>query len=105
MECFQGVNFRRTYIMVVLNILHQFVGIELVSNGAYFLLMAGMSTKYSLMVNLIGVASNIVVNMASWYTVPRFGRRTMILFSIVLDFCAWLGMGVAGCFTTSVANW
>ncbi|KAF7553423.1 hypothetical protein G7Z17_g3666 [Cylindrodendrum hubeiense] len=104
-ECFQGVNFRRTYIIVILNILQQFVGIALVSNGAYFLLMAGMSAKYSLMVNLVGIASNMVVNMASWYTIPRFGRRTMILFSIALDCCAWVGMGVAGCFKTSAANW
>ncbi|KAJ0272770.1 hypothetical protein COL940_010275, partial [Colletotrichum noveboracense] len=91
-ECFQGVNLRRTRIVIFLNILQQFVGMALLQNGAYFLTMAGMSAKYSLMVNLIGVASNMVANMISWYTVPRFGRRTMILISIVLDIFSWAAM-------------
>ncbi|TDZ19341.1 MFS transporter fmqE [Colletotrichum orbiculare MAFF 240422] len=104
-ECFQGVNLRRTRIIVFLNLLQQFVGMALLTNGAYFLIMAGMSARYSLMVNLIGVVSNMVANAISWYTVPRFGRRRMILISIVLDFGAWAGMGVAGCFSTPGANW
>ncbi|KAF4976648.1 hypothetical protein FZEAL_6710 [Fusarium zealandicum] len=104
-ECFKGTNLRRTLVIIWLNILQQFVGISLVSNGAYFLIMAGMSAQYSLMVNLIGIASNMVANMISWYTVPRFGRRTMILFSIILDIGAWLAMGVAGCFSTTAAQW
>ncbi|KAF4873913.1 MFS transporter fmqE [Colletotrichum siamense] len=104
-ECFQGVNLRRTRIIIFLNILQQFVGMALLQNGAYFLTMAGMSAKYSLMVNLIGVASNMVANMISWYTVPRFGRRTMILISIVLDIFSWAAMGIAACFNTSAAGW
>ncbi|KAL3304749.1 maltose permease [Colletotrichum asianum] len=87
-ECFQG-----------------FVGMALLQNGAYFLTMAGMSAKYSLMVNLIGVASNMIANMISWYTVPRFGRRTMILISIVLDIFSCAAMGIAACFNTSAAGW
>ncbi|KAF9877076.1 hypothetical protein CkaCkLH20_05342 [Colletotrichum karsti] len=104
-ECFQGTNLRRTRIIIFLNILQQFVGMALLQNGAYFLTMAGMPAKYSLMVNLIGVASNMVANMISWYTVPRFGRRTMILFSIVLDILSWAAMGIAACFSTSAAQW
>lgn len=104
-ECFQGVNLRRTRIIIFLNILQQFVGMALLQNGAYFLTMAGMSAKYSLMVNLIGVASNMVANMISWYTVPRFGRRTMILISIVLDIFSWAALGIAACFSTSAAGW
>lgn len=104
-ECFKGVNLRRTVIILWLNILQQFVGIALISNGAYFLIMAGMSAEYSLMVNLIGIASNMVANIVSFYTIPRFGRRTMILFSIALDFLAWLSMGVAGCFSNDAAQW
>ncbi|GKT84481.1 LOW QUALITY PROTEIN: maltose permease [Colletotrichum tofieldiae] len=104
-ECFQGVNFRRTRIIVWLNVLQQFVGMALLTNGAYFLIMAGMSARYSLMVNLIGVASNMVANAISWHTVPRFGRRTMILISIVLDCVAWLSMGIAACFGSAAAQW
>ncbi|KAL3443942.1 general substrate transporter [Aspergillus insuetus] len=105
-ECFQGrTDLRRTLVIVWLNILQQFVGMSLLTNAAYFLLMAGMSPKHALMVKLIGVASNMIANMATWYTAPRFGRRTIILFSIALDFFAWLAMGIAGCFDTAAANW
>ncbi|KAI8241679.1 MFS transporter fmqE [Colletotrichum sp. SAR 10_98] len=89
-ECFQGVNLRRTRIIIFLNILQQFVGMALLQNGAYFLTMAGMSAKYSLMVNLIGVASNMVANMIS---------------CIVLDIFSWAAMGIAACFNTSAAGW
>ncbi|TVY64429.1 MFS transporter fmqE [Fusarium oxysporum f. sp. cubense] len=104
-DCFKGTNLRRTAIIIWLNLIQQFVGMALLTNGAYFLIMAGMSPQYSLMVNLIGVASNMVANAISWYTVPRFGRRTMILFSISLDILAWASMGIAACFSTQTAQW
>lgn len=104
-ECFQGVNLRRTRIIILLNILQQFVGMALLVNGAYFLIMAGMSARYSLMVTLIGVASNMVAGAVSWYTIPKYGRRTMILISIVLDGVTWLSMGIAACFKSSAAQW
>lgn len=105
MECFKGTNLRRTLIIIWLNLIQSIVGMALMANGAYFLIMAGMSPTHSLMVNLIGVASNMVVNMLSWYTVPRFGRRTMILLSIILDVTAWASMGIAACFPSKAAEW
>ncbi|ETS74962.1 hypothetical protein PFICI_13446 [Pestalotiopsis fici W106-1] len=104
-ECFQGTNLRRTRIIIILNLIQQFVGIAIVTNGAYFLTVAGMSSTNALMVNLIGIASSIVANMASWWTVSKFGRRTMTLISIGLDFLAWVSMGIAGCFSSSAAKW
>lgn len=105
-EAFRGrVNARRSGIIILLNVLQNLVGMAILSNGAYFLLMAGMSAKYSLMVNLIGVVSNMVANAISWYTVSRYGRRTMILISIALDVTVWFSMGIAGCFSSSAASW
>ncbi|KAH7008966.1 general substrate transporter [Ilyonectria destructans] len=104
-ECFQKTDLRRTLIIIWLNMIQSFVGMAIMANSAYFLIMAGMSAKYSLMVNAIGIASNMVGNMTSWYTIPRFGRRTLIMISMGLDIMAWLSMGVAGCFSTSAARW
>ncbi|KAF7537286.1 hypothetical protein G7054_g3833 [Neopestalotiopsis clavispora] len=104
-ENLQGTNLRRTRNIITLNLIEQFVGIAIVSNGVYFLTMAGMNSHDSLMVNLIGIASNVVANMASWYTVSRFGRLAMTLISIGLDFVAWVSMGIAGYSSTPAAKW
>ena len=104
-ECFQGINRRRTLLVMFLTSIQQCIGMSLIANAAYFLTMAGMSSRYSLMVNLIGISSTMVANMISWYTIPRYGRRRMILISNVADNGAWLAMGIAGCFTTDAAKW
>ncbi|CAG7555117.1 unnamed protein product [Fusarium equiseti] len=104
-ECFQGINRRRTLLVMFLTSIQQCVGMSLIANAAYFLTMAGMSSRYSLMVNLIGISSTMVANMVSWYTIPRYGRRRMILISNCADNAAWLAMGIAGCFTTDAAKW
>ncbi|KAH6669194.1 general substrate transporter [Plectosphaerella plurivora] len=104
-ECFQNTDLRRTLIIVWLNMIQSFVGMSILANSAYFLIMAGMSPRYSLMVNSIGIAAAMVGNMTSWYTVPRFGRRSLILISLGLDNLAWLSMGIAACFTSAAAQW
>jgi MFS family permease len=104
-ECFQGPDCRRTLIIIWLNMIQSFVGMSILANSAYFLIMAGMSPKYSLMVNSIGIAAAMVGNISSWYTVPRFGRRTLILISLGLDNLSWISMGIAGCFTSAAAQW
>ncbi|KAM0332300.1 hypothetical protein ACHAQA_002576 [Verticillium albo-atrum] len=104
-ECFQGTDLRRTLVIVWLNMIQSFVGMAILANSAYFLIMAGMSPKYSLMVNAIGISAGMVGNMTSWYTVPRFGRRLLILISLGLDNLAWLSMGIAACFATPAAQW
>jgi SP family general alpha glucoside:H+ symporter-like MFS transporter len=104
-DCFKGVNFRRTKIIVILNVLQQFVGITLLANASYFLQMAGLSSKYSLMINQIGIGVNMLANVVSWFTVPTIGRRRLILISVVLDFFSWTALGIAGCFDNSTALW
>ncbi|KAM0238450.1 hypothetical protein ACHAPO_003415 [Fusarium lateritium] len=76
---------------------------SLIANAGYFLTLAGMSSRYSLMV--IGISLTMVASVISWYTIPRYGRRRMILISHFLDNAAWLAMGIAGCFSTEAAKW
>ncbi|XEU96167.1 hypothetical protein FSHL1_001452 [Fusarium sambucinum] len=83
--------------------IQQCIGMSLIANAAYFLTMAGMSSRYSLMV--IGISLTMVASVISWYTIPRYGRRRMILISHFLDNAAWLAMGIAGCFSTEAAKW
>ncbi|CAG1964931.1 unnamed protein product [Fusarium graminearum] len=104
-ECFRDTNRRRTFLAMFLTSIQQAIGMSLIANAAYFLTMAGMSSRYSLMVNLIGISSTMIAGMISWYTIPRYGRRRMILISHFADNAAWLAMGIAGCFSTEAAKW
>lgn len=104
-ECFRDTNRRRTFLAMFLTSIQQAIGMSLIANAAYFLTMAGMSSRYSLMVNLIGISSTMIAGMISWYTIPRYGRRRMILVSHFADNAAWLAMGIAGCFSTEAAKW
>ncbi|KAM0504735.1 hypothetical protein ACHAP8_002121 [Fusarium lateritium] len=101
-ECFRNTDRRRTFLAMLSTSIQQCIGMSLIANAAYFLTMAGMSSRYSLMV--IGISLTMVASVISWYTIPRYGRRRMILISHFLDNAAWLAMGIAGCFSTEAAK-
>lgn len=95
-ELFQGVNLRRTRIVWILNILQQFTGISLLSNATYFLIQAGMDPAQSLEINQIGISLGLPCILISYYTMQKFGRRAIILVSMIAITVLFVGMGVAG---------
>ncbi|KXJ86377.1 general substrate transporter [Microdochium bolleyi] len=98
MELFQGTNFRRTRIVWLLNITQQFTGISLLANATYFLIQAGMNPAQSLEINQIGISLSIPCILLSYYTMQKFGRRFIILASMITITVLFIGMGVAGLF-------
>lgn len=100
-ECFKGTNWRRTRIVALLNTLQQFIGVSLVSNSTYFFIMAGMSPNMSLTINQIGVGLSMACTLISWVVIAHVGRRTAILTSFVAAGVIFLGMGIAGFWTTN----
>ncbi|KAG7287482.1 hypothetical protein NEMBOFW57_006994 [Staphylotrichum longicolle] len=100
-ECFKGTNWRRTRIVALLNTLQQFIGVSLVSNSTYFFIMAGMSPNMSLTINQIGVGLSMACTLVSWVVIAHIGRRTAILTSFVAAGVIFLGMGIAGFWTTN----
>lgn len=100
-ECFKGTNRRRTLIIILVNILQQLVGVSLIANATYFLIMAGMSSERSLQISQIGIGFSMLTTFISWFAMSILGRRFIILASCACIAVMYLGMGIAGLFPTN----
>ncbi|KAM5343609.1 hypothetical protein ACJ41O_012146 [Fusarium nematophilum] len=82
-ECFQGVNRRRTIIVAMVYLSQQFIGVGFVAGYLpYFFTVAGVK-------NAVGVAQGayaiqLVGNIMSWFFVERLGRRPMIAYGNIV---------------------
>lgn len=76
-------------------------GATFLSNGPYFLIMAGMSSSNVGMMVEIGLAFAIVSSILTWFFLGKAGRRTIILFGIALSALFFLLMGISSCFPSS----
>ncbi|KAH7319367.1 hypothetical protein BKA65DRAFT_529417 [Rhexocercosporidium sp. MPI-PUGE-AT-0058] len=74
-DCFKGPNARRTWIITLITTMQHFLGVSLLSNANYFLIMAGMSPTKSLQVSQIGMGLQIAYTYISWFTMSWLGRR------------------------------
>jgi len=106
LECFRGVNWRRTRIILYCNGLNNMIGIPIVSNGPYFMVKAGLSpTKVSMMIE-IGIAFGMISSIYTFFLMTRFGRRKIIFTSVGVAAVFLLMMGIAGCFPSNTsAQW
>ncbi|KAF6834720.1 maltose permease, partial [Colletotrichum plurivorum] len=102
LQCFRGTDARRTRIIIWSNLLQQLVGIALIANAT----LTGMTAQLSLLITQIGISCSIVAYAISWYTMTKFGRRSIMLWSAGVVSVLWLSIGVAGCFQShSTALW
>lgn len=106
LECFQGTNWRRTRIILYCNGLNNCVGIPIVSNGPYFMVLAGLSaSKVSMMIE-IGIAFGMISSIYTFFFMTRVGRRKIVFTSVGVAAIFLLMMGIAGCFPRSTsAQW
>jgi SP family general alpha glucoside:H+ symporter-like MFS transporter len=94
-DCFRGTDLRRTRIIILLNTLQQLLGVSLLSNAAYFLIMAGMSPTQSLTISQVGVGLGMATTFITWFTMTVLGRRFLILASTAIVGVLFLTMGIA----------
>ncbi|PWY68025.1 MFS general substrate transporter [Aspergillus sclerotioniger CBS 115572] len=100
-ECFRGVNWRRTRIILYCNALSQVIGSSFMTNGPYFLVQAGMSSSKTGMMTEIGIAFGIASSLITGYIMTVCGRRRLVMFGIGLSTFLFTVMGIAGCFPHS----
>jgi hypothetical protein len=100
-ECFANTNRRRTFIIIFINLLRQLIGISLIANATYFLIMAGMSSDQSLRISQIGIYLSMMMTCVSWFTMATLGRRFIILASCGGIAIMFLAMGIARLFPTN----
>jgi Na+/melibiose symporter-like transporter len=106
LECFRGVNWRRTRIILICNGLSQIIGASFMSNGPYFLVSAGMSAAKIGMMTEIGIGFGLASSILTAYLMAKCGRRRLIMFGLSLSTVFYTVMGIAGCFpSSSTALW
>lgn len=104
-ECFRGINRRRTMIVLFANLVPQLFGLTLLSKASYFLQTVGMGATNSLLFLQVGIALGLVGNIISMWTLTRFGRVPLLLFGLSISTVLWTSMGILGCFEGIVTVW
>lgn len=106
LECFRGVNWRRTRILLTCNALSQVIGSSFVSNGPYFLVQTGMSSAKVGMMTEIGIAFGLASSILTAYLMAKCGRQRIIIFGLALSTVFYIAMGIAVYFPSpSTALW
>lgn len=81
LDCFKGVNLRRTEIVCLVFVAQNTTGVAIGGTPTYFFVQAGIdpSESFKFATGALGMASAGVI--VSWYLISRFGRRTMYVWS------------------------
>lgn len=79
LDCFRGVDLRRTEIAAMAWTSHQISGFNFAGNFVYFLQPAGISESDSFSFNLGGTAMAFTGTIIAWFIMNRFGRRPIMV--------------------------
>lgn len=95
-NCFKGVNLRRTEITTMVWITQQVCGSTLTFYAAYFYEQAGfrVTDAFNLAVGMYGMA--IVANIICWFLLPRVGRRRLYLSGVFMSLIILIIAGSVG---------
>ncbi|GBE88356.1 General alpha-glucoside permease [Sparassis crispa] len=98
MDCFRGVNLRRTVIASMVFVLQQAAGVVFVLGfSTYFFELAGFADSKAFQLGVGVTALGVVGNLLTFYTVNRYGRRfifnwTMLACTVVLFLIGFLSI-------------
>lgn len=98
LECFRGINLRRTMIVVTTNLTQQLCGSALMFYSAKLYQKAGMSSSKSYDFTLIQYAIGVICIVTSWPLMKYIGRRTIWLWGLGVAVVLMAGVGVLGFF-------
>lgn len=103
LDCFKGVNLRRTEIACMVWMTQTLCGAPLTGYAAYFYVQAGFDPQraFDISIGMYGMA--ILGNMLSWFLLPVVGRRTSYLWGTGLMFLTLVVAGSVG--TQPDSNW
>ncbi|KUL91971.1 hypothetical protein ZTR_01382 [Talaromyces verruculosus] len=81
-DCFKGVNVRRTEIVCGIWIVQTLSGQNLMGYFAYFCVQAGLPRIYSFNLSLGQYALGVLGTMGSWFLMSKMGRRKIHLLGL-----------------------
>ncbi|RAQ98716.1 MFS general substrate transporter [Stemphylium lycopersici] len=85
LELFQGTNFKRTFTVVWLFLAAGLSGASLLSQNAYFLIIAGLPAVHAFDVGIGGFGLAIIAIVFSWFQMEKFGRRSIWLAGVAVN--------------------
>jgi SP family general alpha glucoside:H+ symporter-like MFS transporter len=105
MDCFRGVDRRRTEIVVGLWIVQTLGGQNLMGYFSYFLTQAGMDPKNSFSLSMANSALGLVGTAGSWFLMARLGRRTIHFSGLCGQFIILIIVGSISFAGTNTSVW
>jgi MFS transporter, SP family, general alpha glucoside:H+ symporter len=107
LECFKGVDLRRTEIVSVTWVIQAFCGSAFMGFSTYFYENAGLATDASFDLNMAQYALGAIGTIGSWFLMGWVGRRTIYVWGLFTMFCILLIIGLTGIApsSNSAASW
>ncbi|KAJ6437743.1 Maltose permease MAL31 [Purpureocillium lavendulum] len=107
LDCFKGVNLRRTEIVCITWVCQNLCGAGLMGYSTYFYLQAGLAGTNSFNMSLGQYALGAMGTILSWGLMTRFGRRTLYLvglatLNVLLLVVGFISLAGAG---NTAASW
>lgn len=96
LACFQGTDRRRTTIVILAALIPDLFGLSLCGDAGYFLQTIGVDHSTSNLFFILGICLSLVANISSMWSLTRFGRRRLLLWSLGGCTILWLLMGISG---------
>ncbi|SJX62690.1 probable maltose permease (MalP) [Sporisorium reilianum f. sp. reilianum] len=105
-DCFKGVDLRRTEIACWAWLIQITSGAPLQGFSTYFFVQAGMSTVNAFNMSMGMYALGATGTVLSWFLLNRVGRRQMYLYGQAAMFTTMLLTGILGCVSqTTGVSW
>jgi SP family general alpha glucoside:H+ symporter-like MFS transporter len=84
LDCFKGVNLRRTEIVCLTWVAQNLCGAGLMANSTYFYVQAGLAPTNSFSMSLGQYGLGILGTLFSWVLMTHFGRRTLYVGGLMM---------------------
>lgn len=105
-DCFRGVNFRRTVVATMVFVLQQGAGVVFVLGfSTYFFELAGFANTNAFNLGIGVTAIGIVGNLLTFYTVNQFGRRFVFFWGMLTCTAVLLLIGFISISHSQNARW
>ncbi|KAJ4208264.1 hypothetical protein NW759_013701 [Fusarium solani] len=96
LECFRGVDLRRTEITCMVWAIQNLSGSGFMGYSTYFFQQAGLDSKQSFNIAMGQYSLGAVGTILSWFLIKQFGRRTLYLGGLGMQFLLLLITGFLG---------
>ncbi|RSL95391.1 hypothetical protein CEP52_012084 [Fusarium oligoseptatum] len=96
LECFRGVDLRRTEITCMVWAIQNLSGSGFMGYSTYFFQQAGLDSKQSFNIAMGQYSLGAVGTILSWLLIKQFGRRTLYLSGLGMQFLLLLITGFLG---------